>query len=86
MAQEFCTENDLCTRGKKKAKKKKQPKTKQKQTTQKSKEKTKPKKGTEAATGLGDMDRKLKILEQAREQGLSTEQTREKVNGESELV
>ena len=76
MAQEFCTENDLCSREKKKKKKKKQKKTK-------SDGKGKPKKGSKVPVEPGsvkaDVAQKREMIEQARKRGLPPEQLREKV-------
>ena len=85
MAQEFCTENEICTRDKKKSKKKKNKKAK--------KDKPEKSKGTgkgkgKAKTGETTEDRgplqaalrkKRELIEQARKQGMKPEQLREKV-------
>ena len=77
MAQEFCTENDLCSREKKKKKKK------QKKQKTKSDGKSKPKKGSKAPVEpesvQADVAQKREMIEQARKRGLPPEQLREKV-------
>ena len=83
MAQEFCIENDLCSREKKKKKKK--------QKKNKGEGKGRPKKGSKAQVDPGsvppDVAQKRGMIEQARKLGLPTEKLREKVRGaESSLA
>eukprot|EP01043_Picozoa_sp_COSAG02_P038849 COSAG02_NODE_3026_length_7517_cov_4.200593_8_plen_143_part_00 len=79
MAQEFCVENDLCSREKKNQKKKKNKTKKGKKNERKAKPKKSRKAPVEPTTVQADMAQKREIVEQARKRGVSPGQMREKV-------
>ena len=79
MAQEFCVENDICSREKHKKKKTKKKKKQKQKNERTGKPKQPSKTPVEPTTVQPDMAQKAEIIEQARKRGLPPEQMREKV-------